>query len=175
MKNAKLASGLLTMVIFFSIGAGYVAGYFVYTDYKEKTAYLDSRTRFAIDKFKEMEKDLKKLYIALENTADENKIETRKVLSRLEAIKEDIGEWKSGYKTTVSQLRGDIDDLKVDKLSRMVKRLQRDINGFKMRVQDMDLKIDEARGNSPGIRKEAINIDLGKISVGKQEALKRER
>ena len=169
MKNAKLASGLLMMVIFFSIGAGYVAGYFVYTDYKEKTAYLDSRTKFAIGKFKKMEKDLKKLYIALENTADESKIETRKVLSRLEAINEDIGEWKSGYKTTVSKLRGDIDDLKVDKLTRMVDRLQRDINGFKMRVQDMDLKIDEARGTSPGIRKEAINIDLGKISVGKRE------
>ncbi|MBU1147769.1 MAG: hypothetical protein KKD11_05390 [Candidatus Omnitrophica bacterium] len=175
MKDTKLMSGLLTMVIFFSIGAGYVAGYFVYTDYKERTAYLDSQARFAIGKFEDMEKDLKKLYITLQNTADEGKIETKKVLSRIETIKEDISEWESGYKTTVSNLRGDIDDLKVDKLTRMVERLQRDINGFKMRVQDMDLKIDEASGNALGIRKEAINIDLGKISVGKQEALKRER
>ncbi|MFC1621324.1 hypothetical protein ACFL2G_03360 [Candidatus Omnitrophota bacterium] len=175
MKNAKLTSGLLIMVIFFSIGSGYIAGYFVYTDYKEKTAYLDSRTRFAIGKFEEMEKDLKKLYIALQDTADESKMETRKVLSRLEAISEDIGEWKSGYKATVSQLRGDIDDLKVGKLTRMVDRLQSDINGFKMKVQDMDLKIDEARGDGLGHRKEALNIDLGKISVGKQEALKKER
>lgn len=175
MKNAKLMSGLLMMAIFFSIGAGYVAGYFVYTDYKERTAYLDSQARFAIGKFDDMEKDLKELYIALQNTADEGKIETKKVLSRLEAINEDISEWKNGYKATVSRLRGDIDDLKVDKLARMVDRLQSDINGFKMKVQDMDLKIDEASGNGLGIRKEAINIDLGKISVGKQEVLKRER
>ena len=59
-------------------------------------------------------------------------------------------------------------------LTRVVENLQDDINKFKMTVQDLEAKLDEARDLKSA--KEGIEgVDLGKISVKKSERKKRRR
>lgn len=152
MKNVKTIIVLLMIVVLISIAAGYVAGFYVYREYKEKTTYLEKQAQ---DKFGALEKDLRDLSVTLENTMEENKIGMEDVLSKAEVIKEEIEEWKKGYSTVISQLRAEIEDLKVGRLRRMVEKLQGEIDGFKVKIQDMELK-DEMNA-----------VDLGKISVEK--------
>ena len=154
MKSTKTITTLLIIGIFISIATAYIAGFFIYRDYKEKTAYLE---RLARNKFEELENNLKDLYITLENMIDEDKIEKQDLLSKLENIKEDIENWKEGYRVAISELRASLEDLKVEALTRMVEKMQDEINEFKTKIQDLDLKIDEVKGS----------VDLGRISVGK--------
>lgn len=163
MKNPKVIAGSLIFVILGSIVAGYVAGFFVYRDYRKKTAYFDKQAQFSLDKFAEMQESLRDLYISLENTADKNNIEREELLSKVEIIKEDIKEWEKGYRSAIVELKEAVEDLRVDKLTRVVENLQDDINGFKVKIQDLELKIDD--------KKDGVKVDLGKISVGKKETL----
>ena len=67
----------------------------------------------------------------------------------------------------ISDLRGEIEDLKVNKLTRMVQNLEDEVVKFKMKMQDLDLKLDETRG---------VKVDLGKISIKKKgKELKKEK
>ncbi len=152
MKNAKTIITLLTVVIFASIAAGYAAGFFVYKEYQEKTRHLEEETQ---SRFRDIGNDLSDLYIALEDTTDQNRQEKKEFLTRIEDIREAIKEWEITYKTALSELRGQVKSLKVNRLTRMVENLQSDIEEFKIKIQDMELKED-------------INgVDLGKISVKK--------
>lgn len=159
---------LLIVIIFASIAAGYVAGFFVYRDYREKAAYLDSQTQFAMNKFGEMEGNLKELYVSLDNTVDKNSIEKKELLSKIEEMREDIKEWEIGYRATLLGLKKTIEGLNVDKLTRIVEKMQKDIDEFRVDVQDMGLKLDEVRGTDKvaGSTKPE-GVDLGKISVKK--------
>lgn len=152
MKNAKTIILLLIVLVLISIVAGYVAGFYVYKEYKTKTEHLERQTQ---NKFGTLEKNLKELYVALENTVDKNKAEVQGILSELEAIREDIEKWNRGYRVIVAELKGEIDNLKIDKLTRMVEKLQSEIDSFKIKIQDLELK-DEIK-----------EVDLGKISVEK--------
>jgi len=155
MKNLKTMVTLLIVCALVSIAAGYIAGFFVYREYKQKTAYLDEQARSTMDKFGELEGGLKELYVSIENTVSENKMEREDLLSAIEKIKENLKEWERGYRTTLSELKGEIEDLKIGRLTRMVEKLQDEVDDFKMKMQDLELK-DEVEG-----------VDLGKISVGK--------
>lgn len=150
MKNAKAIFTLLLICILVSIGAGYVAGFYVYREYREKTEYLEAQAR---NKFKDVEKNLQDLYLTLENKFDENKIEREKALSKLEEIRDNIKEWERGYRAALLQLRGKIEDLKVERLRMTVEKMQNEMKEFRMKVQDMELK------------NEMEGVDLGKISV----------
>lgn len=150
MKNAKAIFMLLLICILVSIGAGYVAGFYVYREYREKTEYLEAQAR---NKFKDVEKNLQDLYLTLENKFDENKIEREKALSKLEEIRDNIKEWERGYRAALLQLRGKIEDLKVERLRMTVEKMQDEMKEFRMKVQDMELK------------NEMEGVDLGKISV----------
>src|SRR4030042_136648 len=99
MKNANTIIALLIFLIVISIAAGYAAGFFVYREYQQKTAYLE---RQAEDKFGKVEDNLRNLYITLENTVDENKVEREKALAVIEEIKGGIEEWKRGYASTIA-------------------------------------------------------------------------
>lgn len=164
MKNAKVIIALLVFLIIISIAAGYLAGFFVYKEYKEKTAYLEKQ---AEDRFGRVESTLKKLYVTLKNTMDENKIERKKALAVVGDIKEGIKEWKRRHMATISELKEAIDDLKVEKLTRMVENLQDDIIGFKMTMQDLDIKIDEVRDKKAKSEMNLNSVNLGRISVKK--------
>lgn len=152
MKSVKAIITLVAVVIFVSIAAGYIAGFFVYKEYRERTAYLEEQVS---NKFNSLEEDVKELYISLGNRVDKNRIEMREILSKADSIKEGIEDWKRKYKTSISELRRSIDDLKVDRLTKMVENLQAELNEYKIKLQDLELK-DEAQG-----------VDLGKISVEK--------
>ena len=88
MKNLRTLITLLIICILASIAAGYVAGFFVYREYKEKTAYFDEQAQSTMDKFQDMERELRGLYSTIENTMDENKMEKKNLLATLEKIKE---------------------------------------------------------------------------------------
>jgi len=152
MKNAKTIVTLLTVVIFASIAAGYAAGFFVYKEYQEKTRHLEEETR---NSFRAMENSIKGLSIALEDTADQNRQERKEFLTRIEDMREGIKEWEATYKIALSELKGQVRSLKVNRLTRMVENLQSDIEEFKIKIQDMKLKED------------IEGVDLGKISVKK--------
>ncbi len=155
MKNTRTVVALIMISIIVSIGAGYVAGFFVYREYKQRTACLDSQVQSTIDKFGELENNLKDLYVIIENTVDENKAEKKRLLTTIEKIKEYLKGWERGYRRTVSELKEEIEDLKIGRLTRMVEKMQDEIDEFKMKIQDLELK-DELEG-----------VDLGKISVKK--------
>ncbi len=156
---------LSIVIISLSIISGYLAGYYIYKEHKEKAAYLDEQIQSILYRFGRIENDLIGLYSDL----DENKIERKKVLLKLEDIRGDIEEWKNGYKTTVLRLRSSIEDMKVDRLTRTVERLQDEINRFKMMVQDLDMKIDSSRAQAIGSGLDINSIDLGRISVKKED------
>ena len=172
-----MGKGMLkfSVVILFVLLAGtYIIGYFVYQDYREKTAYLDAQTQFAMDKFRELEEGMQDIDVALLNATDENKIEMRKVLSQMESMQENLQDWKAGYNKAVSDLKGEISDLKVSRLRRRMEKLQDEIDGFRMAMQDWDLKIYD--DNRALTYKEGIEgVDLGKISVKKKKDGKREQ
>jgi hypothetical protein len=175
MRDTRLIISLLITVIIFSIAAGYTAGFFIYRDYKEKAVYFDRQNQIAIDKFGALDENLKGLYTALENVADENKAEKKELLAKIEAIKEDTKEWEKGYRATLLELKETVEGLKMDQLTRIVENLQDEINEFKIKVQDLDLKLDETKGIRSTDKEETRGVDLGKISVGGQEKLKREQ
>ena len=160
--NEKRIAKLLVVIILSSIVCGYGAGFFIYRQHKEKIAYFDKQTRFASDKFAELEDNLKDVYTALENTLDENKIERKELLLKVGSIKEAIGDWQEGYRVAISTLKAEVKNLRVGKLTRMVENMQSDIDGFKMKVQDLELKLDDAKGNVLGASRD---VSLGKISV----------
>lgn len=164
MKSARVIIVLLVFLIIVSIAAGYLAGFFVYKEYKEKTAILEKQVK---DRFGSVENNLKKLYATMENTMDENKIERKKALAVARDIKKGIEEWEKGYMATIVELKDIIDDLKVEKLTRRVENLQDDIAGFKMTMQDLDIKIDEVRDKKANSRANLDSVNLGRISVKK--------
>ncbi len=155
MKDVKRIITIIAISISISIIAGYAAGFFVYREYKQKTAHLDEQARSTMDKFGELDVNLKELYVSIENTVSENKMEREGLLAAIEKIKGYLKEWERGYRTTLSELKGEIEDLKIGRLTRMVEKLQDEVDDFKMKMQDLELK-DEMEG-----------VDLGKISVGK--------
>ncbi|MBU4313108.1 MAG: hypothetical protein KJ706_10400 [Candidatus Omnitrophica bacterium] len=167
MKDAKNVITLLIIIILISIAAGYGAGYFVYQDYKQKTAYFDEHTQLTLNKFSELETNLKELYSNFESSIDENSVERKKVLSRIESMNEDIQEWKEGYNAVVSEIKGTIEEMKVDKLTRMVENLQDDVDEFELAVQDLNLKLDDANGSTVTKQRDGGSVDLGRISVHK--------
>lgn len=150
MKNAKAIVALLLICILVSIAAGYVAGFYVYRKYRQKTEYLEEQ---AESKFKEVDKNLRDLYSSFENKMDENKTERKEVLSKLEELRENIKEWERGYRVALLELRGKVEDLKVERLRMTVEKMQDEIKEFRMKVQDLELK------------SEMGGVDLGKISV----------
>ena len=162
MKNAKVIITLLVFLIIVSIAAGYLAGFFVYKEYKERTAYLEKQAEV---RFGSIENALKKLYVTLENTMDENKIERKKTLAVVGDMKEGIEGWKRGYAATIVELRETINNLKVEKLTRMVENLQDNISGFKMTMQDLDIKIDDVRDRKANSETNLNSVNLGRISV----------
>lgn len=164
MKNINAIIGLLIFLIIISIAAGYTAGFFVYRDYREKTACLEKQ---AEDRFGKVEDSLKDLYISLEKTMDENSIERKKALVVIEGIKEDIEAWKRGYASTIAELGKTIENLKVERLTNMVENLQDNIEEFRMTMQDLELKVEEAGEKITGSKTDPNSIDLGKISVKK--------
>jgi len=168
MKDTKTIGTFLIVIIFMSIAAGYGAGYFVYRDYKQKAAYFDRQARLTMDRFGELEGNLQELYSSLEISIDDSRVEGRRVLSSIESIKENIQEWKKGYNVSMSELRGTIEDMKVDKLTRMVENLQDDIDEFELAVQDLNLKLDNTEGRIISRKVDGESVDLGKISVRKK-------
>ncbi len=164
-----------SIIVLFALLVGtYIIGYFIYQDYRERTAYLDEQAQFAMDRFRELEEDMKDIDVALLNATDENKIEMRKVLSQMESMQEIMKDWKAGYNKAVSDLKGEISDLKVSRLRRRMEKLQGEIDGFRMAMQDWDLKIYD--DNRALTYKEGIEgVDLGKISVKKKKDDKREQ
>jgi len=158
MKDTKRLVSLLITIIFLSIAAGGVAGFFVYRDYKENTAHLGRRVQSTMDKFGMLEDNLKDIYVTLENTMDESAIERKQVLDKIEAMKEGLRNWETEYRDAMLQLKADMDNLKVEKLTRTVENLRSDIRGFKMKMQDMELRMDDTKG-----------VDLGRISVNSEE------
>jgi len=163
MKNTgKTVVSLIIVILLVSIFAGYVAGFIIYKEYREKTKYYDMQAQFTLDKFEKLESNLKDLYSTLSNTVDQNMIVRKKLLSTIKNMNDDIQDWKKGYGATLSDIRDEINDLEIGRLRRMVEKLQDDIDAFKMTIQDLELK-DELKG-----------IDLGKISVQKKEKKKKE-
>jgi chromosome segregation ATPase len=138
-----------------SIGAGYVAGYFVYKQYTVKTAEMERQSSLNYEK---LQKELKGFYVTLENTIDENKIDRARFEAHIEKIKEDLKGWEKGYRESLAGLQAEIEGLKVDRLAYMVEKLQEDMQSFKMTIQDMDMRMDDIRG-----------VDLGKIAVGNDD------
>ena len=137
-----------------SLSAGYLAGSFVYKDYRRRTAYLEKETK---DKFGKLENSLKDLYVTIDNTVDKNAIERKELLSKIEIIKEKIREWEAGYRKTLSELKAAMEEQGIEKLKRMVENLQEDMDRLEITAQDLDLKIDEVGRDK--------SVDLGKISV----------
>ena len=137
-----------------SLSAGYLAGSFVYKDYRRRTAYLEKETK---DKFGKLENSLKDLYVTIDNTVDKNAIERKELLSKIEIVKEEIRKWEAGYRKTLSELKAAIEEQGIEKLKRMVENLQEDMDRFEITAQDLDLKIDEVGRDK--------SVDLGKISV----------
>ena len=154
MKNMKTLVILLTIFILISLLAGYFAGSFVYKDYRRRTADLENETK---DKFNELENSLKDLYVTIDNSVDKNSIERRELLANIEAIKEDIREWEAGYRMTLSELKAAMEEQGIEKLTRMVENLQEGMDRFEVKVQDLDLKIDEVGRDK--------SVNLGRISV----------
>lgn len=155
-----------------SIGAGYAAGYFVYKQYTTKTAEMERQAGLNYEK---LQKELKDFYVTLENTIDENKIDRAQFVAHIEKIKEDLKGWEKGYRESLAGLQSEIENLKIDRLTYMVEKLQDDIQGFRMTVQDMDMQMDEVRGAAADIRnlrEQDLGIDLGRISVGKSDKKK---
>lgn len=164
MKNANAIITLLIFLIVASIAAGYAAGFFVYREYQQKTACLERQVE---DRFGKVEDSLKDFYISLENAMDENKIERKKALAVVEKMKEDMEEWKKGYASAIAELGRTIENLKVERLTRMVENLQDNIDDFRMTMQDLDIKVEEVRGARADSKIDPNSIDLGKISVKK--------
>ncbi|MBU3959210.1 MAG: hypothetical protein KJ902_03475 [Candidatus Omnitrophica bacterium] len=154
MKNIKRLVILLAVFILVSLSAGYLAGSFVYKDYRRRTAYLEKETK---DKFGKLENSLKDLYVTIDNTVDKNAIERKELLSKIEIVKEEIRKWEAGYRKTLSELKAAIEEQGIEKLKRMVENLQEDMDRFEITAQDLDLKIDEVGRDK--------SVDLGKISV----------
>ncbi len=168
MKDTKTIITFLTVIIFMSIATGYIAGYFVYRGYKQKTAYFDKQARLTMGRFRELEGNLQELYSGLERSIDNSRLERRRVLSSIESIKEDIQGWKKGYNVSMSELRGAVEDMKVDRLTRMVENLQGDIDEFELAVQDLNLKLGDIEGRTISRKRDGKSVDLGKISIRKK-------
>jgi len=165
MKHAKTIITLLLVLIIISIAAGYTAGFFVYNKYKEETAQMEKQAQ---TKFKDIDSGLKELYVTLQNGMDKNNIERKRLLSNIEGMKDDLRDWKKGYRASISELKKTIEDLRVERLTRIVEDMQDDINGFKVRMQDLDLKMDEVRKEAGSSGMHPDNIDLGRISIKKR-------
>lgn len=166
MKPSKIIMTFLIAIMLVSIGAGYVAGYLVYKQYSTRTAELERQTEL---KYGELQKGLKDFYVTLENTVDANRLDRAKFLAHIEKIKEDLKGWEKGYRQALADLKNEVEDLGVDRLTRMVEGLQNDVYGFKVTIQDLDLKLDEVRGVATdlrSLREQDLGIDLGRISVG---------
>ncbi|MBU0759128.1 MAG: hypothetical protein KKC66_03305 [Candidatus Omnitrophica bacterium] len=174
-KKGNTIVGVLILIILVSIAAGYGAGYFVYKDYKRKTAEMETQ---AEKKYGKIQEDIKGFYVKLENTMDENRMERAKFLAYIEKTKEDLKGWERGYRQSLADLKDEIEGLKIDRLSHMVENMQDDVAGFRMSIQDLDLKLDEVRGvaaDMKNLREQDLGIDLGKIFVGKDGKIKNKR
>ena len=167
MKDAKNIIVLLIVVVLASIACGYAAGFIVYKDYKQKAAYFDEQAQQSLDKFSKLEGNLKDIYITLESTIDENKIDRKGLLSAMEEVKKDIKSWERGYGIALTELKESMENLKVERLTRIVENMQDDISGFKMKIQDLELKLDESAGRARVHVQDGKDIDLGRISVKK--------
>ncbi|MBU1852792.1 MAG: hypothetical protein KJ957_01950 [Candidatus Omnitrophica bacterium] len=160
MENKKITVILLAIIAGL-ITAGYAVGFFIFMDYRQKTIYLDKQTQVAIERFEAIESSLQKLSMNLENTIDKNRLQKEDLLAEIEVIEGEMHDWKNGCGTILSEIKGQIDELEIDRLTRRVENIQDDINKFKTEIQDLDLKIDDTR------RDVKFNVDLGKISVKK--------
>ena len=166
MSEEKTNSRLLIIIVFVLVAIGYIIGFFLYMEHKQKTEYYQGQAQAAIDKIEKLEKNLKGFFISLENTRDKYRLEREDLSSTVGYIKKDIKEWEKKYMTAISELREEIEDLKINRLTRMVENLEDEIVKFKMKVQDIDLKLNEGT---------SADIDLGKISVKQEKKIKRER
>jgi len=174
-KEGNTIVRILIMIMLASIAAGYGVGYFVYKDYKRKTVEMETQ---AEKKYGNIQEDIKDFYVKLENAMDENRMERAKFLAYIEKTKEDLKGWERGYRQSLVDLKNEIEGLKVDRLTHMVENMQDDVVGFKMTIQDLDLKLDEVRGvaaDMKNLREQDLGIDLGRISVGKGGNKKDER
>ena len=124
MNTSKKISSLLIGIMLASIGAGYAAGYFVYKQYTVKTAEMERQSGLNYEK---LQKELKEFYVTLENTIDENKMDRARFTEHIEKIKEDLKGWEKGYRESLAGLQTEIENLKVDRLTYMVEKLQEDI------------------------------------------------
>ncbi len=155
MKNTRLLLILTGAVMFAAIFAGYYAGILYYKEYQRKSAYFDKK----ITKVSELEKSLGDLYHSLENAEDEKEMDKKEILSKIEEIRHEIRSWQVEQRAAIADLRSGMDELKVDRLERLVLNLREEMNEFRMSVQDLNIKVDE-------IEKEK-SVDLGRISVTK--------
>ncbi|MBU3911540.1 MAG: hypothetical protein KKD90_03035 [Candidatus Omnitrophica bacterium] len=175
MKQGHTITRFLIVILLVSMVGGYGVGYFVYKEYKQKTSDMEKQTE---QKYGKIQDDMKNFYIRLENAMDENRMERAKFLASIEKTKEDLKSWERRYRQSLADLKGEIEGLKIDKLTYMVENLQDDVIGFKMTIQDLDLKLDEVRGAAAdmrSLREQDLGIDLGRISVGKDGKKKDKR
>ena len=176
MKGRKITSTILIIIIGIAVAAGYVAGFFVYMEYKQKIAYFDRKTQLAISKFEGLEGELKEAYTTLLNTMGKNKTERELLLSKIRVIQEEVQDWKKHYSLSVSALEGKIEGLKVDRLKLTVENLEDDIHRFKTAIQDLDFKIDESKRLRADLQIKKDNteeVDLGRILVKNQKKQKK--
>lgn len=153
MDNAKIKITLWIFIIFVLIAGGYILGFFAYKEYEEN---FNRQAEFTLNKFENLENNLKKFSTTFENTLDKNKIERKKALSQMQNIKEALKDVENKYKAALSEMRMEIEGLRVDRLTAMVENMQQDINELKKDIQDLEIK-EDAKG-----------VDLGRISVEKE-------
>lgn len=154
MDNTKVKVTIWIVIMSILIASGYILGFFAYKDYEEN---FNRQVEFTLNKFENLENNLRNFSITFENAIDKNKIERKQAVSQIQSIKENFKDLENKYNTALSEIRREIENLKVDRLTAVVENLQNDINELKKQIQDLEIK-EDVKG-----------VDLGKISVEKEE------
>ena len=105
-------------IMFTLIFVGYFMGYQFYEEHTQKFIYLNSQTRFIAKKHLNLQKNLTKLTIALNDLKTANRRERKDILSRvknitgeIQSITGEIQNWKKEYTTSLDKIKTDITDL----------------------------------------------------------------
>jgi len=152
----------MTLIVL-AIIIGYIAGFIIYNDYRQKTLYFNKQTEAILDRFCELGEKLKDLYSAIESSINRDAQQKEDIFARIESIRKDVKNLEELYTPTLLELKETMDTAKIQRMSMMIESLKEDMDSFKVRMQDIDLRLDM-------IDKEGIpGVDLGRISIGEKK------
>ena len=161
--------GVLIIIIFLLLAAGYAGGFLVYQEYKEKIAYFDEQNQLIRGKFSALQSNLESFNQALKEVVKSTEEERKETLSKIEGIKTDIQNWRNSYSSNVAKVERKIESIKND-IKDWQSRYTSAVAEVKQRIKNLKSELESWKKGQEA----AKEVDLGEITVEKKGQEKKE-